>query len=100
MSAKKAKRIKEKNATGAEVFGRALDLPPGILTGGVHISLLGNKEVTVEGCRGVLEYDDALIKLNIGSGTVTFCGQRLRIVNLDRDHTRISGKIETVTYDM
>ncbi len=81
-------------------MGRALDLPPEILSGGAHIRLVGNHEASVEGCRGVLEYRSDRIKLNLGNGTVCFCGNGLRLAQFDREHTCICGKIESVNYDM
>ncbi len=99
-------RAKNKPKKGQEIvpaegrLSRALDLPPGIFSGGAHIRLVGDREATVEGCRGVLEYNAECVKLNIGSGTVCFCGQGLRLSQFDREHTCISGKIESVNYDM
>ncbi len=100
MSAKrKSKKSQEIPMTQGRL-GRALDLPPGIFSGGAHIRLVGDREATVEGCRGVLEYNAERIKLNIGCGTVCFCGRGLRLAQFDREHTCINGKIESVNYDM
>ncbi len=100
MCAKKRTEKGRKTAPAEGRFSRALDLPPGIFSGGAHIRLVGDREATVEGCRGVLEYNAECIKLNIGCGTVCFCGRGLRLAQFDREHTCINGKIESVNYDM
>lgn len=80
----------------AERIGRAFDLPPGVA--GVRIELFSNREAVVDGCKGIVEYYDNLIKLNIGNGTVTFSGKNMHIVSFGAEGTVITGKIDNVEY--
>lgn len=77
------KRCRENNGESlAETIGRSLDLPQDALSGYARIELCGNREATVEGCRGVLEYTDCSVTLNTGKLTVRICGSDLTISSM------------------
>ena len=83
-----------------DFIGQALELPPGALGKGAHIELSSNREATVDGCRGVMEYEESRIKLNIGTGTVTFSGRSLEITNLLGSQAVIAGFITGLEFTM
>ena len=43
-----------------------LEVPLSAFGGVPNLELTGNREMTVEGCKGVLEYDEDVVKLNLG----------------------------------
>lgn len=93
------KKIKLKNKKQKEpftLFSKALDVPAGIT--GLKVEISSNKRATIDGCKGVLEYYDSLIKLNIGSGTITFTGQNLHITSFDLGVAELTGRIENIEY--
>lgn len=61
------------------------------LAGGGRIELLGCREAVVDGCKSVLEYDDTVIRLNMGKTRVTFTGRNLSIRSFEKDHAEIEG---------
>ena len=69
-------------------------------TKGVHIELFSNEYVYVENCLGIYEYSDTVIKLNIGSGGITFLGENMEIKVLEGKNITISGTILTIQYDL
>lgn len=83
-----------------DLLGKALELPPGALGKGAHIELSSNREATVDGCKGVMEYEETRIKLNIGTGSVTFLGRNLEITNLLGNQTVIAGFITGLEFTM
>lgn len=100
MSKRKLKIGAVKTKSSIDLFGRVLDIPPGMAGGNVKIELSANREACVEGCKGIIEYYDTLIKLNIGNGTVSFCGKNLHISVYNPDVTVITGIINSVQYCM
>ena len=75
----------------AEYIGRALEVPPGTLSRTCNMQLSGNREVLVDGCRGLIEYGDERIKINVGNGTVQFrprTGNKVAVGHIG-DHRRI-----------
>lgn len=76
----------------------ALELPTGTLSNVARIELTGNRQAVVEGCRGILEYDDGLIRLNTSSGVVRFVGRNLSMSCLTEDNAVITGTLLSVEY--
>ena len=58
-----------------------------------EIELHGNRSAMVEGCRGVLEYADNIIRLNANSMILCFTGRGLRIKFLGESGIEIAGVI-------
>lgn len=87
-----------------EEKGKNLKLPVGAYTmsgiGGVHIELISNKEAIIDGIKGVLEYDETLVKLNIGRGTVEFWGSDMELLSLDESELCIKGQITKLEFCM
>lgn len=82
----------------SEAIGRSLDLPQDALSGYARIELCGNREATVEGCRGVLEYTDCSVTLNTGKLTVRICGCDLTISSMQESCTVVKGTITSVDF--
>lgn len=76
----------------------ALELPADIGSGMAHIELSGNREAVVEGCCGVLEYDENVIRLNVGDAVLRLCGRGLGIRSLTADSVVIEGFILSLEY--
>lgn len=62
------------------------------------IQLLGNREVSVEGCRGVIDYYEAQIKLRLPGGYVLFRGDGLAIYSLTDTSALIKGRISSIEF--
>ena len=81
-----------------KTFG-ALELPPDMLSGMAHFEIAGNREIVVDGCRGILEYDENLIRLRAGKLTVRISGRGLTLRNLRRTSAVIAGFITSVEFE-
>lgn len=96
----KIKTKLKKPSTKVDLIGRVLEMPPGSIGKGAHIELSSNREATVDGCQGVITYDENKIKLNVGSGTVEFVGRGLEITVLAGTQAVIRGFIIRVDFEM
>ncbi len=67
---------------------------------GPEIQLTSNKSASVEGCKGVVDYYDSLVKLKIQNGTVCFYGHSLVIVSLTDTNAEIKGEIDKVEFNV
>lgn len=76
-----------------KLFGGELEA-----VGGPSIQLSGNREASVEGCRGVIDYYETQIKLRLPGGTVTFKGANLGIYSLTDTAALIRGQIDSVEF--
>lgn len=67
---------------------------------GPVINLCSNREASVDGCRGVVDYYDDRIKLNIKGGSVTFFGQDLRITSFTENSAVLSGRLQNIEFQV
>ncbi len=82
-------RIEELSSLGS---GNELCMP--------HIELFSNREVNIEGCLGIIEYNSSLIKLNCRGMTVKFNGDNLCIGNMNDGLACVTGTIVSVEFGM
>ncbi|BED93015.1 MAG: YabP/YqfC family sporulation protein [Candidatus Paraimprobicoccus trichonymphae] len=64
----------------------------------MHLEMNGNREVIVEGCRNILEYDDHMIKISFKNMSAMFLGRNLSIKCLDTNSLVINGFIISVEF--
>ena len=75
----------------------ALELPYGIL-GGAHIELCSNREVNIDGCGGILEYDEGLVRVNASGQDICIYGRGLHISCLCTDQCTVKGYITRLAF--
>lgn len=67
-------------------------------TGSSLIQLTGNRFAVVDGCDGIVDYDDEKVILRAGRLTVRFSGRGLRLKRLTENSAVVEGFISTVEY--
>ena len=77
---------------------QALELPAGSLSQLARIELAGNRCAAVEGCRGIVEYTEDCVRLDIGDAIVRFTGRDLTVSNLTEDSAVIRGIFVAIEY--
>jgi hypothetical protein len=94
------KSLSGKNVRKAALrsFVKGLDLPEGLAIGGSSIEIKGTSSVSIEGAKGILEYDENLIKINLGEYAVKVMGAQLQMNNYLESTVVISGKIFSVEF--
>lgn len=66
--------------------------------GGAVISITGNRLAVVDGCDGVMDYDEERVILRTGRLTVRMTGRALRLTSLTENSAVIEGLISGVEY--
>ncbi len=67
-------------------------------TGGPLVQLTGNRSAVVDGCDGIVDYDEEKVILRTGRLTVRFSGKDLRLKRLTENSAVIEGIISAVEY--
>ncbi len=67
---------------------------------GPIIRICSNKEVSIDGCKGVIDYREEFIKLRIAGGSVTFSGSGLTMTAFTESSAVISGKLQNVEFSV
>ena len=96
---------KDKISQGDKLAGKKnsglrsfFDIPPSAIAGMLHIELSGNTEAVVDGCVGVLEYDETTVRLAGKKMSVKFTGRNLHLKILTHDSAILEGFILGVEY--
>ena len=97
MITKRKKRRREAPPLARRVE-QVLELPNGTLSGAARVELSGNRRAVVEGCRGILEYEEGVIRLNTGSGIIRFMGRELGLSCMTEDSAVVTGFILSVEF--
>ena len=63
-----------------------------------RIELFGNKEITVEGCLGVLEYSDTYLKLKLPKGSLIVCGKNFDISAFEGTTITVKGSMSSLEF--
>ena len=62
------------------------------------IQLIGSRELTLDGCKGIAEYTDNAIKIKTTCGVISVSGYCLNIKYLSVNSVVIEGKIQCVEF--
>lgn len=87
---------KQKNTV--KKFAEEMQMPESALHDTFSIEMQGNSEITIEGCKGMVEYDNSLIAMNLGSLIVRFHGNGLEISNFFEQQAVIKGTVISVEF--
>jgi len=79
-------------------FTNSLQLPTGLLPGNSHMEINGNREAIIEGCRGVLTYEENIIKITTGKLIIIFLGRKLSLKCLTEDSLIVGGFITSMEF--
>lgn len=79
-------------------FGTPDDVIDMDIVKGAHIELFSNKELILEGCRGVFEYDENYIRLRLANGSMVLCGSNFDIRLYEENTITIKGNISTIEF--
>jgi sporulation protein YqfC len=63
-----------------------------------HMELNGNREAVVEGCGGVLEYDETVVRVRTPNHVIRFTGRGLTIRCLTADALVVTGYITGIEF--
>lgn len=93
-----AKKEKPKSSV-RQKLSKAFDLPGEVIEGMPEMEFFGNKEVVVDHCRSVLEYNDKQVRILADKMALKFCGRSLRLNYMTQDSVMITGYITSLTFE-
>ena len=88
---KRSYRLKEK-------LSDTFELPKDIVLDVSKIIIIGTGQITVENHKGLIEYNEELIRINTGSGIMKLCGKNLTIKNIIQEEITITGEITKIEF--
>jgi sporulation protein YqfC len=64
------------------------------------ITLFGNTRTIIDGCFGIIEYEDNIIKISVKNGFISFLGKDLKISNFSDALLSFEGSINSVEFSV
>lgn len=64
----------------------------------VHLEMKSNREAVVEGCLGIEEYDENIVKIKMPKMGICFFGKKLEIKCMSVDSLVIEGVISSIEF--
>lgn len=91
-------RSEQEDGTRRYRMADAANLPKDVVLGVPILNLTGHYEVNIENYRGILEYTEQLIRINVRSGQIRITGKSLEINYYTTTDMKITGKVEKIEY--
>lgn len=66
--------------------------------GGAVVSVTGNHQAVIDGCDGIIDYDDETVIARTGRLTLRITGRDLRLTRLTETSAVIQGRIAGLEY--
>ncbi len=77
---------------------RGTGLPQSAFDGYAQIDLISNTQARIDGCKGIIEYGESKITLNLGNVCAEFCGTDLNITAFENAQAVINGKFTAIKF--
>lgn len=92
------KNKKNNNENNLQKIVDSTQLPLGPSLDFAHFEVNSNREVIIEGCKGILQYDENIIRVNMGKMITVFCGRKLSVKCLNPDSLIVVGFITSIEF--
>lgn len=76
-----------------------LDLPRDIVLNLPKVTITGDNEIIIENHKGVVAFNDDMIKVNTSAGIMCIYGRKFEILFMSGSTVNISGKFRSVEYE-
>lgn len=89
-----------KRSKGGQIklFGKVMDFSGDPFSTSARITLIGNNEAVVDGCYGIVEYNDCLVKINVGNRVACFSGCDFIIGDYTDTSLVLKGIIQSIEF--
>lgn len=82
-----------------EKISNALELPKDLSMNYPKMTVMGKSELCVENFRGVVEFNEGLIRLNTTTHILKISGNGLYMKNITIDDVEICGDIKSISFE-
>lgn len=84
---------------GKEKILSKLEFPSDISMDLPKIIVIGNREITVENHKGIVAFENSVVKINSRAGIITIKGRNFEILFIGETSMTISGTFEGISYE-
>lgn len=91
--------MEEKIIKVKEEVADKLDLPREIVLDIPKLTIIGNKEITIENHKGILAFQESLIKVNSSLGVIELQGKDFEITFIGGNTLCLRGSFSNIVYE-
>ena len=78
---------------------KILEMPKEVYSNLPKITVTGFGELVIENYKGILEYEDYLVRISTHIGIININGLDLKLETMTNDDIRVTGKIENLEFE-
>jgi len=93
------KTPKEPGESLGEKLARLFEIPADVYGNRPKVTAIGRGEVMIENYKGIMDFQDGMIRINTNNGVIRVTGERLVIREITSEEIIIGGKISNIDYD-
>lgn len=90
---------KRKQTRAISRINEILEMPAEVVSNIPKISILGFEEMLIENYKNIIEYEEFYIKVNTYIGIVNVNGFNLKLIQMNQDDMKITGKIDNIEFE-
>ncbi len=97
----KAGRTRKEKGDGVslkEKFSDALELPKELVLDVPRVTLIGNRQLFLENYKGIIEYEDSMVRIKTHEGVISLEGSGMLIKEITSEDILIIGTICSVQF--
>lgn len=90
---------KESVESLGEKLARLFEIPGDVYGNRPKVTAIGRGEVLIENFRGIMDFQNGMIRINTNNGVIKVIGEALNIREITNEEIIIGGKISNIDYD-
>lgn len=89
----------ESSKSLGERLARIFEIPGDAVGSRPKVTAIGRGEVLIENFKGIMDFQDGIIRINTNNGVIKVMGSNLSIREITSEEIIIGGKISNIDYD-
>ncbi len=91
--------MKRKRRTIGEVIADGTGFPDTLSLSAPDIHIIGTREISIDGCLGILVYEREEIRLRLRGRAMCICGEALTLKTYYTGHVSVKGHIFSIQFE-
>ncbi len=91
--------MKKRKRSITEAIADSIGFPETLSPSTPDIHVIGTREISVDGCRGILGYERTEVILRLKDRVMTVAGDELTLRSFFSSHVTVRGRINTISFE-
>ncbi len=91
--------MKRKRKSLGEALGDSIGFPDTVSLSAPDIHIIGTREISIDGCQGIVLYEREEIRLRLRGRVMCICGEDLTLKTYYTGHVSVKGRIFSIAFE-